>query len=956
MDKSAEKFYAEKLRAEHPELKDAPDAQVLSAVRKVELPEATDQQWVETLQKVHGAAPEDKGGFPTGALITGAVGLGIGALAAAAHVNAKVTEKLPEFMRDIPGRVKTEIPPEIRAILEKSKTGEAPAAPPLPRPAVPMAEPASAPAAPMAEPPPVEPVVTSPAAPPVEPLVAPPTEPSGALFEARTGSEGASIPPPGVNPTSRANQLFDEPNAAILRKMEKDPDFLKRVQALDGGRRVTHEETWRTAFNLPTMSVDELSNWDARKPVSELDEARAAIVRTYYWGKYQEHLQSGNFEAAAALEETISRIEPGYNNLTGTPGRALNFQKAFQFRKDVTDKLMELRDRNVPYFEMRRQINQLLKATRKTSSVPDQPGMVMKTINAIEDFATAMKLTSAVTHLNNSISNTFTFVTRAAEKTLAAAGSEITGDHANASAQLKYALGTSLGWKSAARKFLTELTTDRPEDWGRAHDRPITPAQLAKQTATPNRVPKSLRPLSPFRWLAAADNFWKTIIYDSELYTKAYEMAANEHHTGLRLAQRVEELRQSPLDSWKTEARATALEYTFQEDPDRLLRGIQHLQNIPLVRLVIPFVQTPYNIVKFHGRRSVFGVASRRFWREVKAGGPQRMEALSRMAVGLGLTGGAITLATNGEVTSGYPTNPKERALWIQEHRQPWSIKVGKYWLSYNRVQPLGSYLMTVSAIKSAYEENKFDKAENKLGRALSGILHGPLDLPFLQGMSALFDIVQDPERNIEKFKQLVVVGFFPNVLRDVRIQMDPTQRVPSNVTEAIETMFPGLSENVPARVSVLGEEIKAPENRVIRSLRMTTQINEDERTQLMNDIGWTPPTPETKLSFMGEEEDLTGNAKHDYLEDMGKAANQAMKDVVAYPKFWRLDERQKKRILSIATERYQGRVRKIYIALHGLAGDAMKQKAAQMLEEIKNGKADRSATSSTDFFGGAGE
>ena len=57
---SAKKYYADKLRQEHPELKDASDDEVLSVVKKVEIPEATPEEFETVLRNIHGEPPKEE--------------------------------------------------------------------------------------------------------------------------------------------------------------------------------------------------------------------------------------------------------------------------------------------------------------------------------------------------------------------------------------------------------------------------------------------------------------------------------------------------------------------------------------------------------------------------------------------------------------------------------------------------------------------------------------------------------------------------------------------------------------------------------------------------------------------------------------------------------------------------------------------------------------------------------
>lgn len=863
-------YVAQKLRDARPELKDATDDEVLQVVRKVEIPDATDKEWETTLNKLYPDAPHtqtDYSKWVPGVVAAGAIGIGAGLLGGLARRGSfRTLEKAVE-----PKEISVKTPEALRTTI-KPEALESPMA----------------------------------------------TEPK----------EPKKIP--GMKPpSSRAMHVLDPINIHALKKIESNPEYLQRLAESGGGKTISHTDIWNQAFSQAPMSVDELANWKAEQHVNTVDLARANILRTYWLDEYVDAVANQDLPRIKEIEDVLTKIEPGYNNLSATPGRALEFQKVVQFSKEVSDKISELKAINAPYPQMKRELEEKTAELKKqlNKSTMEKFGDV---ITHIEDYGTAAKLTSPVTHAVNTISNMFTFAQRGLEKSVEAGMHLATGNVEDAKGAFAYAWGTQQGLIDGTRKFLDEfqsITSGKTE-----LERGDFDKLGRKKRIAPSRF---VRPV--FQLLSAADSFWKAIIEDSEIHMKAFTQASKEEGLkGDALAKRIKELVENPQESWKEGASEVAKEYTFQEDPGRVLKAIQAIQHIPFFgRAIVPFVTTPYNILSFYNRRSIFGGLSPRFWKDINAGGKRRIVALSRLATGLGITAGTLGLANMGLVTGAYPSSQKERAAWEAEGKRPWSIKVGDYWIQYNRLQPIGLYLMTVAAIRTAVEENNFEKAENKFSKALAQLMKGPLELPFVQGLSSFFDFINDPERNADKLIQLTATGFIPNIVRDVRNQTDPNIRKPTNIKEAFENIIPGLSQNVPARISVLGKEVKSEPNPLLRATKMVGSSTEDEKTRLMDELGWAPPSPQTTFTskVTGEEIKLEGDILQQFKISMGRAADEAMTLAMKHPKFNSLSKDEKIKVLQKITAKLQGAVRKAYQAKVGVYGEKGKN-LAQEAEE----------------------
>lgn len=712
-----------------------------------------------------------------------------------------------------------------------------------------------------------------------------------------------------LEPTTRVQQL-DPEHAEAAAKLEVSPGYLERLQKLGGGRRVTHDETWARAINGKPMTVEELSAWPAQRKVNEVDVARAGLLRSQLWEQYHDAIMRDDDMTAMDVEKVLGQMEAGYNNLTATPGRATEFQKVFQANDAVQARVRQLRAANIPYPQVKEEINALMKSLREQHETPDVETRTW--LDRIESYATAAKLTSPVTHAINTISNALTFAQRGMEKLSTSAILQAQGRLPEAEAMRTYAWGTREGFISGAQKFLDALTTETPGTTG---------SKIEVRPSTGKPLPMGLRVLSPFRWLEAADNFWKAVIVDSELHTHAFAQAKKEALQGDELAVRIKWLMENPPEPWKESAWQTALEYTYQDDPGKLVTALSRIQRLPGGKLLLPFIRTPANILRFQLRRSPFGLISAKNIADWRAGGTARAEVMGRFGVGSALTAAALALYNHGHVTGAYPSDPRERALWEAEGRKPWSILVNGHWLSFDRVQPLGLYMSDVAALGEALKNNDFDE-EQKLGEKLAyQFLKGPMDVNFLQGMSALFDAIQDPEKNAKKFGQMIATGFVPNILRDVRNQTDPTVRKPTTVAEAVENMLPGLSQEVVPRVTITGQEIEGEQDRLLRAFKQTAPSLEDQNTQFLREIGWAPIPAPLSFTVRGVSKEVDKDNRGAYLKEMGEVTLAAIQAVMRDPRVQILDAPMKRRVVARVVEAARQPVEKKYQIILGLHG-----------------------------------
>jgi hypothetical protein len=214
-------------------------------------------------------------------------------------------------------------------------------------------------------------------------------------------------------------------------------------------------------------------------------------------------------------------------------------------------------------------------------------------------------------------------------------------------------------------------------------------------------------------------------------------------------------------------------EVTFTRRGERLPNGDPTMQltleriasQHPTLRLVLPFVTTPMNILKYVGQRSTGAVAQvpgikklpflnaekMRLARELADADPMvRAAAEGKIAVGLGLVSTAIYAAATGTITGGGPEDEQERKLKIASGWRPYSFKVGDTYISYQRLDPYSSFLGLAADIHDrsnsikAQDENALQTAVASMAVAFAKNI---TNKSYLAGIEQITDAFSQPER-----------------------------------------------------------------------------------------------------------------------------------------------------------------------------------------------------------------
>ncbi len=347
---------------------------------------------------------------------------------------------------------------------------------------------------------------------------------------------------------------------------------------------------------------------------------------------------------------------------------------------------------------------------------------------------------------------------------------------------------------------------------------------------------------APGSALNAEDKFFKTIAYRMELQAQAYRAAASEGLDGKEAAERIQDILANPPDNLKAEALDVAHYQTFTNalspSARQALGGIQKNALIgPVFRLVVPFIKTPTNILKYTFARTPLAYASSAIRADIAAGGARAAQAHARVALGSMIMLSVMDMASEGAITGAGPlaadmakTDNLRRSNRAAGAPPPYSVRVGDRWYAYNRLDPIGMLMGMGADMAETFASAEEADSEMLAG---AGILSIAQNLASKSYLSGVFDFLgaMDPNNvssNPGKYLSNFAGGMVPYssflrnmatandpVARDAKavvygddLKIDPVATYWQQTVDGVKRGIPGLSDTLPPQRDLWGDPI----------------------------------------------------------------------------------------------------------------------------------------------------
>nr|WP_245173846.1 hypothetical protein [Erythrobacter sp. A6_0] len=314
----------------------------------------------------------------------------------------------------------------------------------------------------------------------------------------------------------------------------------------------------------------------------------------------------------------------------------------------------------------------------------------------------------------------------------------------------------------------------------------------------------------PTRLLTAEDQLFKGIARRMELNAQAVRIANREGLKGDAREQRIAGLLADPTDDMLERSMDYGRYLTFQ----RKLTGFganisQASASNLLAKVVVPFVRTPINLLKFATERSPAAAFLPEWRADIRAGGERRDLALAKVMLGTGLATVMYQAALEGRITGAIPSDPKKAKLLYADGWQPYSVKIGDRYVSYSRLDPL-STTIGVAADMATLPDGMSDREKEDMGTILVASIMGNLaSKTWLSGVSSFTEALTDPGRNADAWWQRTVSAFaVPAGVAGAARAIDPVARRRETLEQSIQARVPGMTDDLLPRRDVFGEVV----------------------------------------------------------------------------------------------------------------------------------------------------
>lgn len=335
----------------------------------------------------------------------------------------------------------------------------------------------------------------------------------------------------------------------------------------------------------------------------------------------------------------------------------------------------------------------------------------------------------------------------------------------------------------------------------------------------------------PGSMLQVEDKLFKSIGYRMELNALAYRTARNEGLDGDAAAKRVSEILLDPPESLKVEAIDVAHYQTFTNPLGKIGKKFQGaVQAIPFAKVVLPFIRTPTNIIKYTFARTPLAYMSGAIRADISAGGARAAQAHARVALGSMVMVSMADMALEGTVTGRGPSDSKLRSAKMNTGWMPYSVKVGDRWFQYSRLDPIGM-MMGIGADIAEISTNANNEETEMV--ATAAVLALANNLANKTYMTGLYDFIgaidpsnptNTPERYLQNFAGSMVpyssflrsvAGASDTEIRETRGtqygtdgKIDPVGTFFDQTLDRMRSAIPGMGSDLPPRRDLYGEPI----------------------------------------------------------------------------------------------------------------------------------------------------
>ena len=339
---------------------------------------------------------------------------------------------------------------------------------------------------------------------------------------------------------------------------------------------------------------------------------------------------------------------------------------------------------------------------------------------------------------------------------------------------------------------------------------------------------------TPFRLLSGVDAFFRVTNERGEAYSLAAREATKEGYNPAtrEFRDRVIEIATNPTDKMQEAIDAAGVRFTFNAPLGEKGQAVQKLIRTAHLEWAVPFIQTPANVFKEMARLTPAAPIVAEWRADFEKGGAARDKALAEVAMGTALGTAVFSLAVAGNISGQGDPDPRKRAVQMASGWQPYSIKLGNKWYSYQRLQPIGTLIGMAADMATVWDHLTPDESDKIPKILTTAFANSVTNQTFLQGVTNIVNAMSDPERFGPRFVQNMASSVVPALIGQTNQMLDPYQREVNSVWDAVQARLPGLSQSLTPKRDPYGEPLEQ-KDRVLGISPVTTSTMSQDKVRL---------------------------------------------------------------------------------------------------------------------------
>lgn len=394
----------------------------------------------------------------------------------------------------------------------------------------------------------------------------------------------------------------------------------------------------------------------------------------------------------------------------------------------------------------------------------------------------------------------------------------------------------------------------------------------------------------PGRLLTAQDELYKTIAYRQKLNELAFREATEKGLSGNAFDEHIARLTMDPTEEMMKVASAFADYQTFTNALGKTGSSIAAFANSHVAaKGIVPFVRSPVNTLKYANERSLLGLFSKEVRGNLSgANGKIAQDTqIARLAIGSAIAITAMYYASEDIITGYGPSNQNERAALMLSGWRPYSVKIGDFYYSYARLEPISTIIGIAGDIGDAIN-NGLDPNGDEMSKVaanfLAAISKSVLNKASMQGVSDFINAVTEPERYGARFFQNRVSSFIPTFSAQRAREFDEHNREIRSTLDAVRSRIPGLRDSLLPKRDIWGEPIKSDDRLGpdAFSLVPMSKLTNDPATKALLDAELFPARIGRKIRGV----ELTDQQYDELARVAGRMAKMRVNAIVSNPGF----------------------------------------------------------------------